>query len=335
MGFRFRLTFHHMTHGFFHFEDESKTFSLHDGLELTLTARDADMLAQAARFHLEARGFADEETARAAGERLRLRLRVLNSLLGLGITVPSVDTTSGSVSSAIKEKVLREEGAVVLDNIAGLAVFPDDDNYFEYVMAGTANVYPSDPSYLFRALAQVWPIEMQLDERAEDALEILGHATTETSLRAKFLLTYLATERMVDRAARSDAAKALLKEFQERVRSSDLEKREADSLCGSLAYLNEQSFASALLALADRIADPPEVQGKSLRDFLLECITARNRISHNAALGPETNLQELSDGLRRFVMGLIWTANHIPIVSIDVPASAISIPAGSMNIRIR
>lgn len=335
MGFRFRLTFHHMTAGFFRFEEESKTFSLNEGIELTLAARDADTLSKAARFHFEARGFPDAETARATGERLRLRLRVLNSLLGLGITVPTIDTSSASVSAAIKEKVLRETGGVALDSIVGLAVFPDDDNYFEYVVAGTANVHPSDPSYLFRALAQVWPFEMQLDDRAEDALEILGRATAETSLRAKFLLTYLATERMVDRAARSGAAKALVREFQDRVRSVGLENREADSLCGSLAQLNEQSFASALSALADRIADPPEIRRKPLRNFLSECVSVRNTISHNGALGPETNLQELSDGLRHFVMTLIWTANHIPPVSIDVPASAISIPEGGISIRIK
>jgi len=324
-----------MTSGFFCFEEESKTFSLNEGIELTLVARDADILSKASRFHLEAHGFPDEDTARAEGERLRLRLRVLNSLLGLGITVPIIDTTSASVSAAIKEKVLRETGGVALDSIVGLGVFPDDDNYFEYVLAGTANVHPSDPSYLFRALAQVWLIEMHFDERTEDALEILGRATTETSLRAKFLLTYLATERMVDRAARGDAAKALIKEFQERVRSVGLDKREADSLCGSLAHLNEQSFGSALTALADRIVDPQEICGKPLRKFLSECLSVRNTIAHNAALGPETNLQELSDGLRHFVMTLIWTANCIPSVSIDVPASAISIPENGLSIRVR
>lgn len=335
MGFRFRLTFHHMTSGFFRFEKESITFSLNEDIELTLVARDADILSKASRFHLEARGFPDAETARVAGERLRLRLRVLNSLLGLGINVPTIDSTSASVSIAIKEKVLRETAGVAHDSIVGLGVFPDDDNHFEYVVAGIVNVHSSDPSYLFRALSQVWPIEMLFDERTEDALEILGRATTETSLRAKFLLTYLATERMVDRAMRSDAAKALIKEFQEHVHSVGLEKCEADSLCGALARLNEQSFGSALKALADSISEPQEIRGKPLRKFLSECLSVRNTIAHNAALGPETNLQELSDGLRHFVMTLIWTANRIPSVSIDVPASAISIPEGGLSIRIK
>lgn len=335
MGFRFRLTFHHMAPGFFRFDEEARTFSLTNDIDLTLAARDAGTLSEAKRFHLEARGFSDEKTARAAGERLRRRLRLLNSLLGLRITVSTADTISARVSDTIKEKVFQEKGAVLLDSIVGLAVFPDDDNFFEFVVAGTANVHSSDPSYLFGALKQFWPIEMEFDERTEDALEILGRATTETSPRAKFLLIYLAAEQLIDRAARSDAAKRLIREFQERVRSAGLDKQEADSLCGALAQLNKQSFKNALDALADRISDPALIREKPLREFLLECVTVRNRIAHNAALEAETNLQELSDGLRHFVMTLIWTANRIPPVSIDVPPSAISIPADGISIRIK
>jgi hypothetical protein len=339
MGFRFRLTFHHRTPGFFRFDDHSKTFSLTDDIEVTLVACDADTLSEAKHFHFEARGFPDEKNARAAGERLRLRLRVLNSLLDLGITVPTVDTTSAHVSDTIKRKLLQENGSVLLDSIVGLAVFPDDDNFFEFVVAGNLDVHSSGPSYLFGALKQFWPIEMQFDERTEDALEILGRATTETSLRARFLLIYLAAERMVDRAARSDAAKSLISEFQKRVRSAGLDEQEADSLCGALAQLNEQSFSNALAALADRITDPPQIHGKPLRKFLADCVAARNRIAHNAALEAaleaETNLQELADGLRHFVMTLIWTANRIPPVSIDVPPSTVSIPAKGISIRIR
>ena len=335
MSFRFRLTFHHYSSGFFHFEDEARTFQIEGGPELILVARDADKLSHASRFHLEGRGLPDEETARAVGERLRLRLRVLNSLLGLGMTVPTIDTTSGGVSAEVKDKVLRETGGVALDTIVGLAVFPDDDKYCECVVAGTANVHPSDPSFLFTALGKVWLLEMQLDERAQDALEILGRATTETSPRTRFLLTYLAIERMIDRALRSDGARTLIKEFQERVRRAGLDAKEADSLCGALGQLNEQSFPSALYGLVERIADPSAIKGRPMRDFVSECVAVRNKIAHNAVLAPEVNLPELADGLRHFVMTLIWTQNHIPSISIDVPASAVSVPEGGLTIRIR
>jgi hypothetical protein len=162
MAYKFRLTFHHTVPGFFRFEEETASFTLADGTILILTARDAEILAQAARFHIDGLGFEDAETARQAGERLRVRLRVLNSLLALGLSVPVVDKPGARTSTSIKEQVLRDHDGVVLDTVIGLNVFPDDGRHFEYVPSGKGDVYPSDPSFIFRALEQVWPLENSL-----------------------------------------------------------------------------------------------------------------------------------------------------------------------------
>ena len=297
MGFRFRLTFHHSSPGFFRFDEQSVPLDLGDELTLNLTARDTDMLAKAKRFHIEGRGFPSEEAARSVGERLRLRLRVLNSLLGLGITVPVVDSRRAAVADAIKEKVLRETGGVIVDTVEGLAVISDDPDHFEQVVAGGASVYPSDPAYVLTALAVVWPVEMQLDERAEDALEILGVATTELSPRAKFLTTYLALERMIDRLPRSEAAQKLIEELQDRVQESALDDGDKKSLVSSLGNLREQSFRTALFALVARLNPLPTIDGMPARKFLSECVDIRNTIAHNAMLGASVDLAKASDGL--------------------------------------
>jgi len=325
MGFRFRLTFSHVARGFLHFEEPTTSFTLDDGLTLTLAARDAGKLAQASRFHLEACGFPDEATARQVGERLRLRLRVLNAMLNLGFKVPAVDTVSVQCSSTAKEEVLRKSGGVVVDSVAGLNVFPDDGNYCEIGASGTANVYPNDPTFLFKALAAVWSIEMQFDERVRDTLEILSNAVNENSLRIKFLLTYLAAERMIDCEERSEAARELIARFQQCILHAGLDKRETNSLLGAFRSLNMQSFSSALSALAHRQDVSVEVNGIPIRKLVSECIEARNSIVHNATLNPEIDLQNLSDALRQFVIMLLWTTYQLPSISIDIPASACAI----------
>ena len=68
---------------------------------------------------------------------------------GLGISVPTKDLTSGGLSAAVKQEVREKHGAVALDTIVGLAVFPDADGYFEFVVAGQAQVYPGDPTYFY------------------------------------------------------------------------------------------------------------------------------------------------------------------------------------------
>jgi hypothetical protein len=331
MGFRFRLTFHHSSPGFFRFDEQSVPLDLGDELTLNLTARDADTLAKAKRFHIEGRSFPSEEAAHSVGERLRLRLRVLNSLLGLGITVPVVDSRRAAVADAVKEKVLRETGGVIVDTVEGLAVISDDPDHFEQVVAGGASVYPRDPAYVLTALAVVWPVEMQLDERAEDALEILGVATTELSPRAKFLTTYLALERMIDRLPRSEVAQKLIEELQDRVQKSDLDDGDKKSLVSSLGNLREQSFRTALFALVARLNPPPTIDGMPARIFLSECVDIRNTIAHNAMLGASVDLAKASDGLRHFIMSLIWTMNGIPDVSVNVPPSTVQLDALEMR----
>jgi hypothetical protein len=325
LGFRFRLTFRHSSPGFFRFEEQSIPVELGEGLDLVLTARDAGTLAKATWFHIEGRGFPNEDAAQSLGERLRLRLRVLNCLLGLGITVPTVDSRRAVVADTEKEIILKKTGRVIIDTIEGLAVISGDPNHFEDVSSGRLSVYRSDPAYVLKALAVMWPLEMQFDERADDALRMLSIAITEPSPRAKFLTTYFALELMIDRLPRSEAAQELIEELKEQVQRSALDDKDKESLVSSLGNLKEQSFRTALLALVEGINPPPTINSMPAREFLSECVNVRNRIAHNAKLDDSTDLAKLSDGLRYFVMTRIWAMNPTPDVSVNLPPDAVQL----------
>ena len=173
---------------------------------------------------------------------------------------------------------------------------------------------------------------MQLDERGDDAMQILSVATTELSPRAKFLTTYLALERMVDRPPRREAAQKLIEELQGQVQKSALDDRDKNSLTSSLGSLREQSFRTALLTLVDRITPPLMIDGRPGRAFLSECVDIRNSIAHNAMLDADIDLARVSAGLRHFVMSLIWTMNRIPDVSVDVPPSTAQVDSIEMRL---
>lgn len=338
MQFCFRLTLSHKTPGLFRFNTENTTVELENGQVFWLSARNANTLAEATSFHFEGYGYINELTAREAGERLRLRLRVLNALLGLGITVPLQDSISANVSSIVKDEIREKTSAVVLDTIQGLAVFPDDNMHFECVVSGKVDVYPSDPTYIFKALEKTWNLDITLDQRTEDSLHILNLAEIETSPRANFLTTYLALETLIQREQRSEPAIALLKEFAAQVDKEKQDKRlsdkDADSLKGSLASLHNYSFRSALTKFLDKVQSPTEIKGQPIQKFFSECINVRNRIAHNASVDSDLNFDELSRGIREFTLGMIWTFHQIPSISIDVPASTVSIPSGGLTIRV-
>lgn len=325
MAYRFRLTFGHPQPGFFRFEEETKDIQFADDDSVSLVARNSEKLVDATRFHFEAGGFADEAAARARGNQLRAHMQVINVALGLGLEIPTEDHVSARVGDEVKRKLAAEHGVTAMDSVAGLAVFPDDGNRFEYVMDGRIEVSASDPNYVLDAIKVLWPTQILLTDQQRDALELLGRATSDISPRARFLLSYLALEQVVKRESRSDAAKELLAAFVDQTKSH-LPETEASSLVGALRSLAMNSFSSALRQLAAKIKEPKEIAGRPLAEFFSECIAARNEITHSAKANSDGGLASLSANLQRFVLSVIWTDSKLPPVSFAVPPSTVSVP---------
>ena len=337
--YRFRLRLACKRTGTFAFATPSVSIPVSDGLTLELSARNAESLDEATNFHLDGGGFPSADEARRAAEALRIRLRLLNAILGLGLNIPADDKVSAQVSEEIKAKLKSEQNATVVDSIWGVSVYPDDGLHCEYVLSGNIVVKPNDPSYIAEGLRNIWGLEISLDSASEVALHILCLATQETSDKATFLTNYLALEQLVDREPRSNAARAIISRFQEELTSAatidkSLSETEVRSLSGALASLDEESFPSALNRLGRRIATPTQICGSAVPKFLSACISARNKIAHRAEPETEIPLGELAKGLREFVLGLVWTRNGLPSFSMTTPPSAVSIPPGGMSIRV-
>lgn len=311
-----------------------------DSLTLEVAARNAETLEDATNFHIDGTGFPSAEAAALAAETLRVRLRLLNAILGLGLNIPVGDKVTAQVADELKDQLKSEQGTTVVDSIWGASVYPDDGLHFEYVVSGNVVFGPSDPSYLLEGIKQLWGLDISLDKRSEDALQILCLATQETSDKAAFLTCYLALEELVDRCPRSDAAQKILQQFQKELsdfggdRAHPLRPEEANSLIGVLGSLGEESFSSALSRLGRQIAQPAEICGLAVPKFLSACIDARNKIAHHAE--PETTipLAALSRALREFVIMLVWSRNKLPNFTLNTPPSVFSIPTGGLSIRV-
>ncbi len=334
MTYLFRLTFSSISSGAFHFNAASKSFKLEDGRDVTVTARDAEILSDAKRYHFEAQGFEDESSARLAGERLRLRLRIINVSFGLGLSIPIEDGTGAKFSDEIKKKAFEADGEIAHDSVVGLAIWPDDGLHIEYVVSGNVNVFPSDPTYLFDAIRKTWDMDMSLDERSEDALRLLSLALSEQSPRASFLLTYLAVERLVEVRKRGQDALEIIERMAEVAKCSALPEREKDSLIASVRRLRDRSVGSELADLGRRIQTDEVFCGKPIAKFLRECIETRHKIAHEGKSSEEkSSLTAKSEALRRICLKLIWTRNKIPDISLSRPVSAVSVSDGGFTIR--
>lgn len=340
LAFRFRLRIASKQGAKFAFDQPEVSIAVSESLTLEFAARNAESLDKATSYHIDAGGFSSEQAAREAAEALRVRLRLLNAILNLGLNIPTEDTISSQVSEELKQKVKAEHGGTAVDSIWGISVYPDDGLHFEYVLAGNFETRPSDPSYIFEGLKTLWDLDVSLDSTSETALHILGLSTQETSDKAAFLASYLALEQLIDRKPRSDAARSQISRFQQELSElsaanpTALADRELQSLTGALAALNEESFSSALTRFGKCINAPAVIKGVTPQKFLSACIDTRNKIAHKAEPNTKIPLGELAAGLREVVLRVIWTRNNLPPFSMKTPPSAISIPAGGMQIRV-
>lgn len=322
MSFRFRLVFFHSSPGFFRIDEKSIDYQIESNLAITVVPRDADKLNEATKYHIESGGFPNVEQARSCGERIRTHLRLLNCLFHLGLTIPIIDGTSGSVSTAIKDKA-REDGEEILDTIVGLHVFPDDGLHFEHVASGKMSVYPSDPYYVLKSIKDTWDNIYDLDEHATDVIEILNISVREKSPKIKFLATYLAMEQIVKKEMRSINAQELIDEFIQTTINSGLSDSEKNSLNGALGHLKEQSFSSAFMAFSKRITSPTEIFNMSVPKFVSDCIKIRNKIAHNVAIEKLPELDNYTNNLRNMAMSILWSEYGFPEVSVYRPADQI------------
>lgn len=329
-----------MQGGKFAFSTQEVEVPLSNDITLEIAARDAESLDHATKYHIDAGGFASEEAALKAAEALRVRLRLLNAIFGLGLNIPIENKISGQVSDEIKKSVKAEHGATALDSVWGINIYPDDGLHFEYVVEGNFKVRPSDPSYILDGLKTLWNLDVALDVPSETALHILCLATQETSDKTAFLTCYLALEQLISRKPRSELAQAHIRKFQDELSQvtesgpESLNASERQSLCGALSALKEESFSSALTRFGRGITAPALIKGVTPQKFLSACIAARNKIAHNAEPNTEIPMGELSAGLREFVLALIWNRNNLPPFSMSTPPSAITVPAGGMSIRV-
>ncbi len=331
MKYKFRLVFFHSRPGFFCIDSESIDYPLNEELVIQIVPRDSDNLLNASKYHIECGGFSSYQDAQNCGEKLRTHLRMLNCMLDLGLSIPSIDGKSGTVSEGIKNQI-REDGGELLDTIVGLHVYPDDGKHFEHVTSGKMNVYPSEPYYVLKGLKESWNNTFELNESAAEVIEILNISVREVSPKVKYLATYLAMEQVIERKMRSEAAQDLIDQFIQLTNDSELPKPEKGSLAGALGSLKEQSFSSAFTSFSKRITSPETINEMPVTKFVSECIKLRNKIAHNVEIDAMPKIEEYTKHLRSMAMSILWAENNFPNLSVYRPADQIEME--KMEIRV-
>ena len=324
MAYKFRVTLSHPNRGFFALDSSAFGYKLDNSVGLEVYARDEDTLDLATKYHIECGGFDSKQQALEIGEYLRTRLRIINCVLDLGLSIPTEDKTTGSISDAAKESA-QKLGGGVFDPRQGLWVLPDDGLHFESVMIGRFHVFPSDPIFILDAAKKIWDTNFEFDSRAQNVIELLNLATKERTPKLKFLITYLALELLIDVKERSQVARDLLLSFISQIDASGLSDSKKTSLSGSLSNLTSGSFSGAFRSYANKIKKPENILGFTPTQLCSKCIELRNKIAHSATFEFDVDINQLAKALNQFAIGLLWTEYKFPQISIYRPADQITV----------
>lgn len=329
--YKFRVTLSHSNPGFFNLDCSSFGYEVNRDIGLEVFARDSDQLIHATKYHIDCGGFESEELAFATGEELRKKLRLLNSILDLGLVIHTKDVITGNVSDSVKNSV-KEKGVVLLDPRVGLSVIPDDGLHGELISAGSFRVRISDPIFLFDAVKSVWDFKFEFNEKAEDVIELLNLSSAESSPKIKFLTVYLALEQLIIIKERSRETQELIRRFIRETKASNILDEEKASLVGSLSNLTKGSFSGALKTLSKSILSPKEIQGFAPEELASKAIGLRNKIAHKLEITKDTDINVITKGVREMTLGLLWSEYKLPEFSIYRPADSVSLRNFEMRI---
>ncbi len=299
-------------------------YEVNRDIDLEVFARDSDELVLATKYHIDCGGFETEELALSAGEKLRKKLRLLNSILDLGLVIHTKDEFTGKVSESVKDSVKEKSGGVLLDSRVGLSVIPDDGLHGELVTTGSFKVRISDPIFLLDAVKNIWDLEFEFDEKAEDVIELLNLSSAEASPKLKFLTAYLALEQLITIKERSNEAQELIMSFIKETKTSSIPNEEKASLVGSLSNLTKGSFSGALKTLSKSISNPKEIQGFTPEQLASKAIGLRNKIAHKLEITKDTDINAITKGIREMTLGLLWSEYKLPNFSVYRPADSVS-----------
>jgi len=320
--YKFRLTIFHGVPGFFGLDSAAVGFRLNEDIGLEVYPRDSAELGTAKKYHIDCGGFESKEEALGAGENLRKKLRLINSILGLGLLIPVNDSVTGKVSDALKKQIGFQD-CVLLDSRVGLSSFPDDGLHLEVIASGEMRVIPSSPMFLLEEVKKIWDTEFYLDEKVEEVLELLSISSREQSPKLKFLTTYLALELMLVIKERSIVAQTLVSSFIDQVNKSFISEGDKQSLIGALSNLKRVAFTSAFKSFSRTILEPKDIQGMSPEELASRCIKLRNKIAHKAEIKSDVDINGLTRRLRELVLRLVWTKYGLPEISVNRPADSV------------
>lgn len=303
MSFEFRLRFHLLP--------EDLIASVEQKLELPTPAAHLRLAAwkrdvpieDGPRVFLVGGPYDSAELAREDGQ--RARKAVLLWALQRRLAINLGDNRKRAVLTAAgAEYFANQIGAPVRQQLHGLDVYEqiDGQRFIDINMQPGLRV---GVDTAVSAIARWYADNPHLTEKQELAAELYCSAHFDAPFRSRFLTLMTALEAFLEYQPRADDVRRLVQQLEDLVESSQVEKREKQSLHGSLGWLYEESISQAGRRTARHLLPDGLYDGKSSDKYFSECYELRSTIVHTGRVPATIDLLDVTNELHRFVGDLL------------------------------
>jgi hypothetical protein len=273
------------------------------GAEITLRPLADGPIKDATRLSCRGRGFADEQSARAAGERVRDILTV--ALAHARVGADFGDRAARSYITAAGIKHLEQQGSGrVLHDYHGLQAYLSEPapRFVDFHAKG--RVGRSGEAFK-NAIGMAVRVEPQLDPATRIAFDLFSASSGVENADSRLLLLMMAIETLVVQNARDEAGREHVERLMQMTRDAPLSDREKQSLLSSLQWLLLESIGTAGRRLAGTLRGP-QYGGMAPDRFFMLCYDLRGALVHGRVPRPEAStVGTVAAQLEQFVADLI------------------------------
>jgi hypothetical protein len=251
-----------------------------DGIEpaLHLISPHTEKINESIDLVIAGSGFVSADEAKRQGHKARTALMLASAVLRIGVDCGN-DVPRGSLASFIKERVKKEEGVTIHDDVHGLFIYKDEAVGFFSAKASLEVGHSADA--FLSSFKNVLVSDPSLNERQTTCLELLNLYHFEASARARFLAVITGIEVLCERRRRSAGFRKLLGQVQKFVQSLSVDQANKKALVAALGELKTESIsASCKHEIQERLGE------QHVRRFV-ELYALRSGASHRGHAPPD------------------------------------------------
>ena len=251
--------------------------------------------------------FTSEDQARAAAEKSKRALLYWAIEQRLGI-----DFGDGKQRSIITNEGLamleKQYGCPLRNDIHGIDVYEHVEK-LKFVSVNAKETVGKYPPNLIRTFQREYLNSRRLTEKQVLASEIYASSFFDVSPRSRFITLVAAVEALLEPLKQSDVVQALVEDFENRTRQSEIDELTKKSIISRLGWLRYQSYRQAGRLLADRLVPNDLFDGLSSADFFTRCYDWRSQILHDGTIaGESVDMWHLANVMESFVARLLLAA---------------------------